>query len=174
MDRVVETGEQAAHLTRQMLAYSGKGRFVIEPLNLSDLIPEMSGLVQPSIPKKIALQFDLDLDLPPIQADRGQVQQVFMNLVLNAAEAIGSNAGLISVKTGLEDVDERYLRRDPGGAELRPGQYVYVECATPAAAWMKPPRPKSSNHSSRRNSPDAGSGWRPWAASCAATGARSR
>jgi CheY-like chemotaxis protein len=87
----------------------------------------MSGLVQPSISKKIALHFELDPDLPPIQADRGQVQQVFMNLVLNAAEAIGSNAGLISVKTGLEEVDARHLLHDPGGAELRPGQYVYLE-----------------------------------------------
>jgi len=127
LDRVVESGEQAAFLTRQMLAYSGKGRFVIELMNLSTLIPQMSGLVQPSISKKIVLEFELDPDLLPIRADRGQVQQVFMNLVLNAAEAIGSDAGLILVKTGRQDVDEQNLRHDPGGAELRPGPYVYLE-----------------------------------------------
>ena len=124
---VLTTGEQLAHLTRQMLAYSGKGRFVLEPLGLSDLIPEMSGLVQPSISKKIALRFELEPDLPLVEADRGQVQQVFMNLVLNAAEAIGSNAGLISVKTGSQVVDEDYIRRNPGPAELRPGNYVCLE-----------------------------------------------
>ncbi|HXN49746.1 MAG TPA: PAS domain S-box protein, partial [Bryobacteraceae bacterium] len=87
---VLKAGEQAAHLTRQMLAYAGKGKFLVEALDISALIPDMSVLVRPSIPKKTALQFDLNPELPPVLADRGQVQQVFMNLVLNAAEAIGS------------------------------------------------------------------------------------
>ena len=56
---VLNTGEQAAHLTRQMLAYSGKGKFLVEPFDLSSLIPEMGGLVRPSISKKIELRFDL-------------------------------------------------------------------------------------------------------------------
>jgi hypothetical protein len=126
LDAVVKTGEQAAHLTRQMLAYAGKGRFVVEPLNLSDLLPEMTGLVQPSISKKIALHLELDSDLPPIEADRGQMQQVFMNLVLNAAEAIDSDTGMISVKTGVQDVDEPYIRRNLE-TELSPGRYVLLE-----------------------------------------------
>jgi PAS domain S-box-containing protein len=127
LEGVVKTGEQAAHLTRQMLAYSGKGKFVVEPLNLSALIPEMSGLVRPSIPRKIAVSFDLDPDLPAIEADRGQVQQVFMNLALNAAEAIGSRDGLISISTGVEDVDERYRLLHPGTEVLVPGQYIRLE-----------------------------------------------
>ncbi len=126
LEAVVKTGEQAAHLTRQMLAYAGKGQFVVEPLNLSDLVPEMTGLVQPSISKKIALHLGLDPDLPPIQADRGQMQQVFMNLALNAAEAIGSDAGMISVRTGVQDVDELYVRRSLE-TELSPGRYVLLE-----------------------------------------------
>jgi PAS domain S-box-containing protein len=126
LEAVVKTGEQAAHLTRQMLAYAGKGQFVVEPLNLSDLLPEMTGLVQPSISKKIALHLVLEPDLPPIEADRGQMQQVFMNLVLNAAEAIGSDAGMISVKTGAQDVDEPYIRRNLE-TELAAGRYVLLE-----------------------------------------------
>lgn len=127
LEGVIKSGEQAAHLTRQMLAYSGKGKFVVEPLDLSALIPEMSGLVRPSISKKIPLHLDLAPDLPPIEADRGQVQQVFMNLALNAAEAIGSHDGVISVRTGVEDVDERYLRLHPAVATLRPGKHVCLE-----------------------------------------------
>jgi len=123
LEAVVKTGEQAAHLTRQMLAYAGKGQFVVEPLSLSDLLPEMTGLVQPSISKKIALHLELDPDLPPIQADRGQMQQVFMNLVLNAAEAIGSDAGMISVKTGVQDV----VSGAKPETELSPGRYVLLE-----------------------------------------------
>ena len=127
LEGVLKTGEQAAHLTRQMLAYSGKGKFVVEPLDLSALIPEMSGLVRPSIPKKIAFSLDLDSDLPAMEADRGQVQQVFMNLTLNASEAIGNYDGLISVRTCVQEVDERYLRLHPETAALRPGRYVCLE-----------------------------------------------
>jgi PAS domain S-box-containing protein len=121
LDGIVKTGEQLAHLTRQMLAYSGKGRFFLEALSLSDLIPEMLALVQPSIPRKIELRLELERGLPPIKADRGQIQQVFMNLVLNAAEAIGMDAGAITVKTALRRVDDR------PPANLAPGEYVSLE-----------------------------------------------
>jgi PAS domain S-box-containing protein len=127
LEGVVKSGQQAAHLTRQMLAYSGKGKFLVEPLDLSALVPEMCGLVRPSIPKKIELRLDLDPDLPAVEADRGQVQQVFMNLVLNAGEAIGSRDGLISVRTYVDDVDEAYLRLRSEAAALRPGKYVCLE-----------------------------------------------
>jgi PAS domain S-box-containing protein len=127
LDGVIKTGQQAAHLTRQMLAYSGKGKFLVEALNLSVLIPEMAGLVRTSISKKIALHLDLEEDLPPVEADRGQLQQVFMNLALNAAEAIGSHDGLITIKTGVQDVNEGYMRLHAEAAELRPGEYVYLE-----------------------------------------------
>jgi two-component system, cell cycle sensor histidine kinase and response regulator CckA len=127
LERVVKTGEQAAHLTRQMLAYAGKGKFLVEALNLSDLIPEMSSLLRTSISRMIALHYDLAKDLPLIEADRGQVEQVFMNLMLNAAEAIESREGLIAVRTCLQNVDARYLRLHPEAAALRPGPYVCLE-----------------------------------------------
>ena len=110
-----------------MLAYSGKGKFLVELLDFSALIPDMSGLVRPSIPKKITLHLDLKEDLPPIEADRGQVQQVFMNLVLNAAEAIGSHEGAISVRNGVQNVDDQFIRLHPEAAELLPGEYVFLE-----------------------------------------------
>jgi CheY-like chemotaxis protein len=80
--------------------------------------------------------------LPQIEADRGQVQQVFMNLAINAAEAIGSDPGLISVATGAQVVDDAYIRRNPEAAELSPGTYVYLEvsdtgCGMDAATRMK-------------------------------------
>ena len=127
IQEVVKIGEQAAHLTRQMLAYSGKGKFLIEPLNLSAMVPEMVLLVRPSISKKIALHLDLDGELPSVEADPGQVQQVFMNLTLNAAEAIGSHDGVIAVRTGVQVVDDRYLRLNPEAAVLPPGKYVFLE-----------------------------------------------
>ena len=74
----------------------------------------MAGLVGPSIAKKITLHYDLAEGLPAVIADRGQVQQVFMNLVLNAADAIGSQEGLITVKTGVEEMDQQ-LHAAPSG-----------------------------------------------------------
>lgn len=127
MESVVKIGEKAANLTRQMLAYAGKGRFVIEPVNLSDLVREMSELVRPSLSKKVALRLDLAPDLPAIEADRGQLQQVVMNLVLNAAEAIGEKAGMVSVRTSATEVDERHIRRNVSGGEVRRGTYACLE-----------------------------------------------
>jgi PAS domain S-box-containing protein len=128
LDGVIRSGEQAAHLTRQMLAYSGKGHFVIEPLSLRELLPEMSHLMRASVSKKIALNLvPPEWDVPAIRADRGQIQQVFMNLVLNAAEAIGSGGGMISVRTGVRDLDETQARSHPATAELPAGSYVFLE-----------------------------------------------
>ncbi len=124
---VLKAGEQAAHLTRQMLAYAGKGKFLVEALDISTLIPDISGLLRPSIPKKVVLQFDLKEDLPSVLADRGQVQQVFMNLVLNAAEAIGNREGAITVRTGVENVNARYVRQHAEAAGIQPGKYVCLE-----------------------------------------------
>src|SRR5262249_46094208 len=55
---VMDASERASHLTRQLLAYAGKGRFVIEPLNLSKLVAEISSLVHASIPKSVQLRLD--------------------------------------------------------------------------------------------------------------------
>ena len=124
---ILRVGEQAAHLTRQMLAYSGKGKFVVEPLDLSRLVRDISDLIRPSISKKVALHLELEPDLPRVEADRGQVQQVLMNLAINASEAIGSHDGLIIIRTGAEHVDAGYLRMHPEAGDLAPGQYTVLE-----------------------------------------------
>ena len=127
VEKVVKTGEQAAHLTRQMLAYSGKGKFLVEPLDISALVRDIVELVRPSIPKKVALNLDLAERLPSIEVDRGQVQQILMNLAINAAEAIGSHDGSITVRTMTQVVDDAYCRRHPEVVDLRPGEYVTLE-----------------------------------------------
>ena len=124
---VIKTGEQLAHLTRQMLAYSGKGRFFVEMLDISAVVREISDLIRPSVPKKVTLRLELEEGLPPFQADRGQVQQVLMNLALNAAEAIGSRDGRITVRTRAQRVDNSYIRAHPEAAGLQPGSYIVLE-----------------------------------------------
>lgn len=100
---VVQAGERAADLTQQLLAYAGKGRFVIETVDLSALVREIAGLVHASIPKLVRVELELDANLPPIEADSSQLQQVTMNLVINAAESMDGRAGTVQVRTLVDE-----------------------------------------------------------------------
>jgi len=119
--------ERAADLTKQLLAYAGKGRFLIEPVSLSALIHEIGELLQSSIPRTVQLRLDLAEGLPYIEADTSQMQQLIMNLVINGAEAIGEEAsGTVLVTTGVQEVDEAYIRSTMT-EDVRPGTYVFME-----------------------------------------------
>ena len=125
---VLNASERASHLTRQLLAYAGKGRFVIEPVNLSGLVREISGLIQTSISKNVQLRLELRDDLPSVQADAGQLQQLVMNLVINGAEAIGPDeTGTVLVTTSLQNVDETCRMSPNGSFELPADSYVSLE-----------------------------------------------
>jgi CheY-like chemotaxis protein len=111
-----------------MLAYAGKGLFVIERLDLSTLIREAERLVRSSVLKNIDLRLDLKSDLPLIEADAGQMQQLIMNLVINAAEAIpGDRPGSVLVRTSLQSADKLPAGMPPAGQELPSGNYVVLE-----------------------------------------------
>jgi two-component system, cell cycle sensor histidine kinase and response regulator CckA len=127
LEHIVKSGEHAAHLTRQMLAYSGKGRFVVERVEVSRLAADIVTLVKPSIPRRVTVQLDLAPDLPPLMADAGQIQQVIMNLVINAGEAIGDRAGLVTLRTRLLDLDVVPPGEFPAGVEPDPGRYLVIE-----------------------------------------------
>ncbi|HVN06439.1 MAG TPA: PAS domain S-box protein [Bryobacteraceae bacterium] len=127
LQEVFLAGEKAAHLTRQMLAYAGKGHFVIERLELSTLVREAERLVRSSIVKNVDLRLDLKPGLPRIEADAGQMQQLIMNLVINAAEAIPPDRpGTVLVRTSLQR-----LNQSPAGItsgqDLAAGDYVVLE-----------------------------------------------
>ena len=118
---------RAADLCRQMLAYAGKGRFVVARLSLNSLIQDTTQLLHLSISKHAVLRQNLAQELPPIEADATQIRQVIMNLVINASEAIGTKSGVISINTGLTRVDRDYLAGTILAPELPPGTYVYLE-----------------------------------------------
>ncbi len=99
--RQVETAAQrAADLTRQLLAYSGRGRFLVEPLALSRLVEEMGELLATVISKKALIEYHFAPDLPPIEGDATQIRQVLMNLITNASDALGDHPGRIRITTG--------------------------------------------------------------------------
>jgi two-component system, cell cycle sensor histidine kinase and response regulator CckA len=96
---IEQASGQAADLCNQMLAYSGKGRFKVEAVNLTDMVHDITKMLNVSIFKKIDLNFDLDANLPPLMADVSQLRQVVMNLITNASEAIGDQHGTITIAT---------------------------------------------------------------------------
>jgi CheY-like chemotaxis protein/two-component sensor histidine kinase len=110
-----------------MLAYSGKGRFIIQRIGLSSLVRETLHLLQLSISKKAVLKLDLAENLPAIMADATQIRQIIMNLVMNASDAIGEKSGLITISTSSINADRRYLADLVGAADLPPGNYVVLE-----------------------------------------------
>jgi PAS domain S-box-containing protein len=115
LEDVIRAGERAAELTRQLLAYSGKGRRFMQKTDLSAVIRSSRHLVEAGIPKKVALELHLAEHLPSIEADANQLQQVLMNLVSNAAEAIGDSAGSIAIRTGFDGDRSVFLEvRDTG------------------------------------------------------------
>ncbi len=127
LDQVIDASQHAAHLTRQMLAYSGQGRFVVQPIDLSRAVPEFLKLVQGSISAKVNVRLELAQALPAVMADASQMQQVVMNLVLNAAEAVGDAKGEITIRTGVRALDGGGFRDELNRAELPPGDYVCLE-----------------------------------------------
>ncbi|MBI3089483.1 MAG: PAS domain S-box protein [Candidatus Tectomicrobia bacterium] len=133
MQQVETAARRAAELTNQMLAYSGKGRFIVQPLNLSKLVEEMAHLLQTVISKKAVLRFDLAKDLPPVEVDATQVRQVVMNLITNASDALDGATGVITLRTGIFEADRAYLSRTYLDEELPEGRYAYIEVADTGA-----------------------------------------
>ncbi len=125
--QIEDSAQRAAELTRQMLAFSGKGRFVLQPINLSVLVEEMTYLMCSSISKNAVMRFHLEEKLPLIEADATQIRQMIMNLVVNASEAIGGRSGVVSVTTGSMQCDRAYLQSTYLSEERPEGSYVFLE-----------------------------------------------
>lgn len=129
VEQIKVASQRAADLTRQMLAYSGKGRFVMQRINLNSVITEITQLLHVSISKNAQLKFNLMQNLPPIEGDVTQVRQVLMNLIVNASDAIGDRQGTISLTTGTVNADREYLSGSFMAPDLPEGQYAFVEVA---------------------------------------------
>ena len=123
---VISGGERAAELTRQLLAYAGKGRFFLERVDLSEVAIQTSRLIHPSIPPAVQLRLDLDKHLPLLLADPSQMQQVVMNLTINAAEAVG-RSGMVQLKTGCQTLTGELLENCVLGEKAARGEYVFIE-----------------------------------------------
>ena len=128
IEKALKAAERAADLTQKMLAYSGKGQFQIHPISLNELIEENIHLFEVAIPKQITLHKQLVADLPLIEADAGQIQQVVMNLIINGVEAMEEQSGELFIRTSVDDVneDKDYQWYNPTNP-LAPGEYAVLE-----------------------------------------------
>jgi PAS domain S-box-containing protein len=127
LEEARNAARRAADLTRQLLAYSGKGHFEVTALDLRALAEEMVRLIDVSITKRAAIRYDFAEHVPRIRADATQVRQVIMNLVTNASEALGGTAGTIALSVRMLHCTAAMLR-----TALPPGAHdagAYVELA---------------------------------------------
>ncbi len=127
LEQIETISLRAGDLCKQMLAYAGKGQFVVAVFDLNALIDEISHLVNISISKKVALQLQQSADLPAIQGDASQLRQVLLNLVINASEAFGERVGAIRIATGQTVLTADDLATFHFGTDLEPGPYVFLE-----------------------------------------------
>ncbi len=127
LNDAINAARHAADLTRQMLAYSGRTHFRLKAVDLSMLVDEIAQLLMASASKSATLQFHLTSGLPPVMADIAQAQQVVMNLVVNASEAIGDTLGTITISTGVRECDAEYLSHSRLDEKPLPGQYAFLE-----------------------------------------------
>ena len=117
---------RASELTNQMLAYSGRGQFVVKVLDLNEIVRETGRLLRVSVAKSVALEYNLGEGLPAVRADVAQISQVVMNLITNASDAIGDAEGTIRLATGTIRANPASLAGAYPHAGLADGHYVYV------------------------------------------------
>ncbi|MCA9247035.1 MAG: PAS domain S-box protein [Planctomycetales bacterium] len=132
---IEKAGRRAADLTRQMLAYAGKGKILAQSLHLDRLVQEMSDLLKTAISKKARITSEL---LPAaIEGDATQIRQVIMNLITNASDALDDRDGEIRIRTGIvhasvEDLSSPYMPEEPPE-----GEYAYFEVTDDGAGMSE-------------------------------------
>jgi len=127
VQQIETTALRASELTRQMLAYSGRGRFVTGTIDLSELVEEMAKLLGVTLRRKAILTLDLPKGLPPLQGDPTQIRQIVMNLITNASDALDEEGGDIRVACGQMHADRAYLDQCLLTDQLAEGRFVWVE-----------------------------------------------
>ena len=128
-----DSSRKAADLVKQMLAYSGKGKFSLEPINLNNLIQDTVQMLTISISKNVVLKFNYSEAPGFLEGDPSQIRQIIMNMVINASEAIGKKSGVIALTTGTMYCDREYISGTGFEAQVTlreqidEGMYLFLE-----------------------------------------------
>ena len=138
-----DSSKKAAGLIKQMLAYSGKGKFSLEPIDLNHLIGETIEMLKISISKNAILKFNMSDEPIFLEGDPSQIRQVIMNLVINASEAIGEIDGVITLDAGVKYCDRSYIIETgfedqiANIEKLKEGMYVFLEISDTGIGMSK-------------------------------------
>ena len=125
---IEQSAQRAAALSTKMLAYSGKGRFLTQPVDLVHTVRELTSEIESAVGDNVRIEFDLAPSLPPVEADRSQLTQLLVNLAANGSEAIGdSKEGRMEIFTDLRHYDRPELARTVLGDDLDAGDYIVLE-----------------------------------------------
>jgi signal transduction histidine kinase/ActR/RegA family two-component response regulator len=127
LQNIATTARRAADLTRQMLAYSGRGQFALCELDLREVVREIAGLLKVTLSKKVILIFDFADEIPVVEGDATQLRQIVMNLISNASDAMGDREGAIRVSVGSMWCDRACLSDSYIDEKLPEGDYVFLD-----------------------------------------------
>ena len=125
--QVEVSAQRAADLCRQLLAYAGKGQFVVRLIDLNVSVQQTVPLLNLAVSKKVAIELQLGRGLPPFRGDTTQIGQTLINLVTNASEAIGASPGTITIRTDRVTLTPMDMLTLTGGHEIEPGPCVALE-----------------------------------------------
>lgn len=140
--QIEQNSFRAAELCKQMLAYAGKARFVLEPLDVHSALEGLRSLAQAVLPKSATLDYRLAEALPAIRADEAQLRHVILGLITNASEALHGGVGTVTVTTALHAVNDEYLRAHDLDRDTPPGDYVAIEVSDDGAGIAPEVRPR--------------------------------
>jgi len=120
LDTIEASATRAAELTSQLLAFARGGRYQVKPINVNNVVDETMKIVRRTFDKSIEFKTILSSQLPAVEADAGQIQQVLLNLCVNAKDAM-DGGGMLTIETGAETLTDKYAETH---IEAGPGTYV--------------------------------------------------
>ena len=121
---VFNATHRATSLSRQMLAYSGRSKLSLRPIDINTVARNIREHSQQRVASNISIRLFTARDLPPFLGDADQIQEAVQHLVINGAEAIGLKKGIITLSTSLRTCSREYLDLSHLGKDLPPGKYV--------------------------------------------------
>jgi PAS domain S-box-containing protein len=126
MDAIEDSSAKAAEICKQMLAYTGQGNYCVQAIHLSKNLENIEAMLHASIPPHIKLAFNFEHNLPNIRADKSQIQQLAIDLILNAAESYDEAIGTVHVETGSQSLASQDLEACIEHEYAKPGDFIYL------------------------------------------------